>query len=748
MKKVVLLVCCCLLGCLSGLLKAQISHGGKPLPLLTLRSGSTIPFVEMPAFDREAALLSAFSDTMELRNGAPPFAYKFTTDLHPDKDGVHFTLADGTRVWRLGIRSREAVSLNLLFTEYELPEGAKLFLYNSDQSHLLGAFTHLNNSKFGLLPVAPVRGEEVIVEYHEPPSPPFKGRLRIGEVNHGLRASPGAEPQPNYGDLFKCMAPVICYADGLGLDEPISSSVVLLLINGQTMGSGALINNTANDGTPYLLTAAHCITANFGYDDPADWERLAATTVVFFNYESPTCQTVLRGTEEMSMASLELVAVNIYHDMALLKLTETPPAYYRPYYAGWNSGEAVEENYPFFGIHHPRASIKRLNICEEALEPATFSSSGLRIEFEEQAHWHVGRWQVGSTYGGSSGSPLFDRDGRIIGALTGGMSVCSRPENDYYYAISGVWDKEEEPELQLAHWLDPTESGVRNHHGFDPYQNQPLYRVSNVRDNGLVDEVEILKDKSYPLFGNSDELDEFVERYQTEGEGLLYGAYFVSEVSGQQHEIEVEVTVYLGDDKPEQLLYTQIFSPTYQNVNGDRDGFLETPKPLNRVQESFIRFDDPVEVGGTFFVGYKIIDAPQKSFFATANVTEGENRVNSVWTKYRNEWVEVSDVAKIGFPTSLYIDPVLSYNPHSDAPPPLYNEELMLIRGNDHTLHILLPEGISGGMLTIHDGSGKLIGQYPINQVASSIRLPDVLPGVYIVALRHASGLLSKKILF
>ena len=127
-------------------LVAQVSHGGRPLPLSALRSAESDWLVEMPAFDLAEQLRIDSLEATDLRNGFR-FAYKFLTDYRPDNAGRWFTLPDGTRVWRFGIRSRGACSLNLLFTEYELPEGAQLFLYNADQSQVLGAFNHLNNFK-------------------------------------------------------------------------------------------------------------------------------------------------------------------------------------------------------------------------------------------------------------------------------------------------------------------------------------------------------------------------------------------------------------------------------------------------------------------------------------------------------------------------------------------------------------------------------------------------------------------------
>ena len=264
--------------------KAQISHGGQPLPLTATKSLTEDMFITMPPFDLAEQLRLDSLEATGLRNGFR-FAYKFVTDYTPENSGVHFTLSDGTKVWRLGIRSEGALSLNIMFSKYHLPEGARVFLYNSDQSEVLGSFNHLNNSERGILPVAPIQGDELIIEYQEPAKTAFPGKLAVGEVNHGYRNLRLSEPQPDFA-AFKCMPVIACYQDSTTRYDAIERSVVLMIINGTTGCTGTLVNNTANDGKPYLLTASHCLNNQFQIKNP-DYEEVAGNIVCYFNYKAP-----------------------------------------------------------------------------------------------------------------------------------------------------------------------------------------------------------------------------------------------------------------------------------------------------------------------------------------------------------------------------------------------------------------------------------------------------------------------------
>lgn len=713
--------------CFSIDLGAQVSHGGSPLPFGQFRSGTAFSFEEMPAFDLQEQLCLDSMEYDGLR-ASNRFAYKFMTDFTPDNSGEWFTLADGTRVWRLGIRSEGAVSLNLLFSEYELPEGAQLFLYNPSQSQVRGAFTHQNNSEKHLLPVSPIYGDEVIIEYQEPAHVPFHARLRIGEINHAYRDfMRSAEPrsEPLYGS---CIPPLICSVPEGNLYKDIGQSVVLLIINGQYFCTGTLLNNINQDGKPYLLTASHCLNEDFTLRNP-DYEEIAGTVISFFNYNSPTCSSPMRGTEEMSLASAYARAVNEDMDLALLELMEVPPVYYRPYYAGW-SAEASSDDTSYVSIQHPMGSTKRFSLAEK-VEVGTFTAD--IKSFTKNGFWHIPEWQLGCTAIGSSGSPLFDADYRVIGALTGGSSYCNAPYNDFCYRVYSAWQPSDDVDRQLQYWLSPDNPNVKTCDGMNPYAGAAAVRLSHVVENNKQDHIETaqLTENSY-LFGlNETGTTEYAERYSLLSPAELYGCYLVTPAYSGRTAPQVEVRVYGGDDKPETLLAQKEFRPVYRVWEGDEA--VDQTKPLYRSQEHFIAFDEPVRVQGNLFISYKI-KGENDDRFCVYNVSKGELSGNTAWLNDPEKgWMEISQCVDDGFRTALYIDPVLSYTDDITA-----NEAVVVpqavrivVESATHTLHLGLESALSA-TFQLYDTAGRLVDSRRLNCAQSACSYPTLPSGFYV----------------
>lgn len=713
---------------------AQISHGGFPLPFNELRTKAASIYEEMPGFDLKEQLLLDSLEYSSLRI-SNRFAYKFLTDFTPANSGEQYTLPDGTRVWRLGICSEGAFSINLLFTTFELPEGAQLFIYNPKQTQVLGAFTHLNNSENNILPVSPIDGDRLIVEYQEPPHVSFRGKLCVGEVNHdyrGLRSI--AEPMADLASL-SCIQPLACtIAEGDPFAE-IGRSVVELIIDGMYYCTGTLMNNTRSDGTPYLLTASHCLNQQFKLKNP-DYEKIAGRIIAFFNYNSPMCESPIRGTEEMSMASMKYRAVYEDVDLALLEFMEIPPVYYRPYYSGWNATQEHEGEYVC--IQHPNGGTKRLSLTDEV------QLSDLVIAehtFRKKAFWNVKSWRIGCTAEGSSGSPLYDENNRIIGALTGGNSYCDKPNNDYFYSLYSAWRPDDAENHQLQCWLAPGVDAPTVCNGLDPYSGSPAVRLSHVFENGKQDAMEaaLYDGNSYQFGYNASGVTECAEAYQLETKAIVYGCYLVTPaISGRTNPV-VEVCLYDGTDKPERLLAKQTFAPQVPYYNNDT--LQAVKKSLYRSQEHFISFGDSVEATGNLFVSYRVSDE-KSAKFCVFNVKEGELSRNTAWIRTESGW------EKSSFNTALFIDPVVQYRRGetsnepllSDSPVRLYTDRI------GKSLHILLPQLTGKPQLLLFDMGGKQILQTDLSAQTSSVPVSSCPAGVYIAVIHYGGKSYSYKV--
>ena len=134
-------------------------------------------------------------------------------------------------------------------------------------------------------------------------------------------------------------------------------------------------------------------------------------------------------------------------DVALIQLSSTPPASWNVEYAGWDASNAAHSS--AVGIHHPSGDVKK--ICFEDDAPYTSTAGGAQV-------WWINAWELGVTEPGSSGSPLFNQDHRIIGQLYGGAAACSGSVNngayDYYGRFDISWG------LGVSQYLDPTGSGT------------------------------------------------------------------------------------------------------------------------------------------------------------------------------------------------------------------------------------------------------------------------------------------------
>lgn len=717
---------------------SQLSQGGDPLPPYMLRSATSGFFVEMESFDARSMVRE---DSVKSKlKGSARFAKKFYTDIKPENTGVRFTLGDGTKVWQCGIRSPGAYSLNLLFTRYYLPKGGRLFIYNSDRTSKIGAFTELNNNEQFQLPTAPVYGDEIIVEYQEPANAEFSGQLIIGEVNHDyrgltLRARPGA--LASTADCHKDAACFPAYTD-------VSRATTLLIINGNEYCTGCLVNNAEQDGAPYLLSAAHC----FLKEGTTTSAKKAQNTVIFFNYQNPSCSEVVVGSEDYSMASASLLLFEQSLDVALLRLMQTPPVYYRPYYAGWNVGNPAKP--PYFGIHHPMGKTKKISIERHSLEQTSLVDSGLPYAFEPDIHLRIPSWEDGVTEGGSSGSPLFDSNKSLIGALTGGASDCEYPGDDYYYSLAKIWDFYPEPLRQLKHWLDPRDRGISRIDGFDPYAATTCKRISNFGDNEKPEVSYLASPEAGPVFSkNSLQVSEVAERYITKKSTVVYGVHLVIPAWKSTMSGRLSVNLYKGLNQPDSLpLASRSVQLSYLNYSKS-SGFYYASKPNSSATDIFIRFNIPVKVDYSFFISCKV----SSSLADTFKIYNAVDRSSFFSSAYLNRgsagWTSSGLLANNPLNTSLWIDPIVHLGADIEKANIDSSNNLASFKAaykpESRSISFVGLDPMQHYRMCIFDSLGKIVcSERVINELSY---INDLSNGVYVVCMMSDSSVVKQKIL-
>lgn len=406
--------------------------------------------VRMPAMDNAQLLAEELQ-----RAGpgvAPAFAEPIAVDLTPANSGTWETLSDGRRLWRLRIQSPGAVSINLGFTRYQMPDGGQLLVYTPDLATVVGPFTAADNEAHGQLWTPLLERDEVVIEVTLPAEAEAQLQLALGFVNHGFTEFGKASILSG-----ACNVDVVCSAaDGFPQVDAWRDeirSVAGISVGGSIFCSGFLVNNTAYDHKPYFITAYHCgITSS-----------VAPSLVVYWNFQNSTCRQPNSPASggpgdgvltQFNTGSL-LRAGNSPSDFTLVELDDPISEEVNAFWAGWDARPVDPTS--AVGIHHPQGDEKRISFEGDPLTTTSYvgaASPG------DGTHLRVTDWDLGTTEPGSSGSPLFNQDGRVVGQLHGGYAACGNELSDWYGRFSKSWTGGGTYQSRLSDWLDPLNTGM------------------------------------------------------------------------------------------------------------------------------------------------------------------------------------------------------------------------------------------------------------------------------------------------
>ncbi len=340
--------------------------------------------------------------------------------------------------WTHRVTAPNAVSLNFGFGTYHLPEGAKLDIYSADRSEFIRSFTAADNNKTRELWTPVIMSDDVIIEVTAPEAVVDQVKLELTQVGQGFRTFSQSTLKSG-----SCNVDIAC-SESRGWEKEINS-VGVISTGGSKFCTGFMVNNTSNDRTPFFMTAAHCrVTA-----------RTAPSLVVYWNYQASKCKGTRDGKLTMFQSGAEHLATSAKSDFTLVRLLQAPKPEFKVTYAGWDASGRTGT--PAVAIHHPNTDEKAISFENDL---TTISSYLGQTSPGDQTHVRVIDWDLGTTEPGSSGSPLFDKNHRVIGQLHGGGAACGNNLSDYYGRFYTSWTGDGSQATALKPYLDYKNTGA------------------------------------------------------------------------------------------------------------------------------------------------------------------------------------------------------------------------------------------------------------------------------------------------
>jgi hypothetical protein len=335
---------------------------------------------------------------------------------------IHGTV-DGGFVWNMTLSGGDASSVRVHFGNFYLPKNTEVYVYN-EAGQAFGPYMFGGVRNTGDFWSNTVSGPVVNIQVrHVGPATDKELRgVRFSVKNLGYLTKkfssqfiqPLEMSTPSASNLCpdnaECIVDASCYS-GSPVNTLKESTAHMLFVSGAWiyMCSGGLVADS-DPGTqiPYFLTANHCISKS----------GEAATLECYFQYKTSNCGSGCYDPEGVCPRTLgsDILSTNSRDsDYCFLQLWENPPA--GSVFLGWNATEvAFTHGYNLYRVSHPSGS------------PQAYSEHYVDTTKGTCTSWPRGKWiyskdTLGGTEGGSSGSPVTNSDGQIVGQLSGGCGT-------------------------------------------------------------------------------------------------------------------------------------------------------------------------------------------------------------------------------------------------------------------------------------------------------------------------------------
>jgi len=369
-------------------------------------------------------------------------------------NGVVEQSSDGSFVWAMIVTSPGAQAIRVHFTDFSLPDNTEMYILGPNgQAH--GPYVgrgRNNNSDFWTRSIFSDTGKLVLNYTGDTPDiDQQKISFTISDVGH-IRGRPPRSQEMIYdewpcSDNADCLIDVNCVNTGPAAlaEKAVAKIEWIKMPYIYTCSGGLLADTDSTTQIPYFLTANHCLSSS------------NTSLETFFNYTTDSCKgtcpgNVLNGNRPPTADTIgaTVVATGRKGDFTLLTLNEAPPV--GAVFLGWNNSPVAFNN----GTHLYRISNPNFG-------PQVYSEHDVDTSSPTCRGWPRGERIYskdvdGATMGGSSGSPVLNNAGEVVGQLSGCCGyncgdVCDSVNNwTVDGALAYYWDK-------VYNFLDPAQSG-------------------------------------------------------------------------------------------------------------------------------------------------------------------------------------------------------------------------------------------------------------------------------------------------
>jgi hypothetical protein len=331
--------------------------------------------------------------------------------------------SDRAFVWSGRVSAPGATAMRLHLAPFDLPEGAELYVYSAD-GQAFGPYTGRGPIDNGELWTNTIFGEDVRLQIRVAAEDVAHTRVVIAGVGYLGVGLPMAGSNL-CADNASCVWNAACSGVNAAVTNARDAVASILFASGgfyYICTGGLVADSDSSSIVPYFLTANHCISTS----------GEASSLETYFDYESGSCTTpncTQPYNSPGETVGSQIVAANKTGDYTLLRLSSTPTT---PdgvaKYLGWTSTAVANSNGAhLYRLSHPQGS------------PQAYSEHDVDTSKPTCRTWPRGSWIYsrdikGATEGGSSGSPVLNGSGEIVGQLSGGCGfnvndVCDTASN-------------------------------------------------------------------------------------------------------------------------------------------------------------------------------------------------------------------------------------------------------------------------------------------------------------------------------